>query len=157
MHQRPSSTISTIGFLRLRTRLRSSRSRSSPCLGIFGSLSVERSQNSAVISVPNVTRLFSTEIDFDTMTRFSRASISCSRRSVTVLPAADHPAQSDQITVINRLFDVLEQLAVMRRLVEADSTRRACQAVELHHLSAHARRPLPVAAAHGRGNSRARR
>ena len=30
-------------------------------------MSVERSQNSAVISVPNVTRLFSTEIDFDTM------------------------------------------------------------------------------------------
>jgi len=40
---------------------RSSRSRNSPCLGIFGSLSGDRSQNSAVISVPNVARLFSTK------------------------------------------------------------------------------------------------
>ena len=61
------------------------------------------------------------------------------------LAGADHAAQCDQVAVIDRLLDVLQQLAVMRGLVVADGARRARQAVELHHFSAHARRPLPVA------------
>src|SRR3954463_15000978 len=72
------------------------------------------------------------------------------------LASADHAAQRDQVAVIDRLLDILEQLTVMGSLVVADGARRACQTIKFHHLSAHARRPL-LAAAHDRGNSPARR
>ncbi len=83
--------MSTIGLRRLRTRSASARSRSSVFLGIVSRLSGDRSQNSAVTSVLSVKRLFSMDTALETITRFSRASISCSRRSVTVLPAPTTP------------------------------------------------------------------
>lgn len=58
------------------------------------------------------------------------------------LAGTDHPAQRHQVAVVDGLFDVLQQLAMMRGLVVPEGARRARQAVELHHLSPHARRLL---------------
>ena len=60
-------------------------------LGIASFLSGDKSQNSAVTNVFSVIRFFSMETALDMITRFSRASMSCSRRSVTVLPAPTTP------------------------------------------------------------------
>jgi hypothetical protein len=70
-----------------------------------------------VISVPNVTRLFSTN---DAALARQQLLQPAQRHR---LASADHAAQRDQVAVIDRLLDILEQLTVMGGLVVANGTR----------------------------------